>query len=111
LRSFLRSVLSAGRFAVVLDYRVFRNQAFLSLEEDFLVTKALVKVPLEDIRFFFFHKMDLTRIRKQGRYGFFIPVSFQFRGKERRLEGRVLSEEGTWVLVEIGKVPFLTRSS
>ncbi|ADU97693.1 hypothetical protein Theam_1737 (plasmid) [Thermovibrio ammonificans HB-1] len=105
MRSFLSEVLSAGRFAVVLPDRIYRNQLFRSIEDGCLVTRAFIKVPLEEVRFFFFHDLDLFRFRKRGRYGRFI--SFRCDGK--LLRGRVLSEDPSWLLIELGRVPFLFR--
>jgi hypothetical protein len=106
----LREVLSAGRFAVVLDGRAFHNQHLLSLEGGVLTTRALHRFPLSRIRFFFFHDVDLSRIGLKGRFGKFVSLPFVFRGREKRITARVISEGEGWALAEVAGRYFLTRS-
>lgn len=109
MKSFLREVLSCGKFAVVLDGRVYRNQSFYSVKDGVLTTKAMVKVPLDEVNFFFFHTLNLSKLKKRGRFGKFVPVFFRYNGKRKRITGRVLTESGRWSLVEVAGIPFLTR--
>ncbi len=99
--------LKSSMFSVVTDRRVYRNQEFLSLEDGVLVTKSLVKIPLADVRFFFFSSRP--KFSRRGRSGKFVPLRFTRNGRSKTVEGRILSENSKWVLAEVGSIPFLIR--
>jgi len=101
----LSEVLSSVRFSVVTDERVYRNQELLSVEDGVLTTKSLLKIPLSSVRFFFFRSSP--SFRKRGRFGRFVNVKFTWRGREKTVEARILSEDSRWLLVEVGRVKFL----
>ena len=107
--SLLIDSLKSSRFAVVTDRRVYRNQEFLSLEDGVLVTKSLVKVPLADVRFFFFG--GRPKFSRRGRSGRFAPLRFAWNGRSRIVEGRILSEDSRWILAEVGSIVFLIRKA
>ena len=102
----LSEILSAGRFTVVTDKRVYRHQEFLEIRDNKLVTKAFVRIPLSEIRLAFFRKIG--RVKKFGRYGRFIRVSILYKENTKSLLGRVITENKGWALVEVASIYFLT---
>jgi hypothetical protein len=105
-------MLSAGRFAVVTDDRVYRRQELSHFEETrfdgrVLVTKAFIRVPFSEIRMFFFHSCDCRRVKKRGRYGRIFPFPVRFRKREKFVKVRVITENRRWLMGELGSVVFV----
>ncbi len=105
--SLLADALKSASFSVVTDGRVYRRQELLSLEGGVLTTRSFVRVPLSEVRFFFFH--GRPKFRKSGRTGRFSAVKVVWNGREKLVEGRILSEDSRWILAELGAIPFLIR--
>ena len=101
----LSEILSAGKFTIVTDDRVYKNQLFLSVEGNVLQTKSFVKVSLSRVRLFYFQ--EIGRVKHSGRFGRFLKVPVRYRGREKLILGRVITENRRWVLLEVASVFFL----
>lgn len=96
--------LLTGQFDIITEERIYRNQNFLEIKEGKLVTKALLRVPLVQIKAIKLHKLP-TKIKPQGRYGKWR----NFKITETPVEARIITETANYCLIEVRNNYYIVR--